>query len=274
MIYFVFCVLTLSHVASYEQIGRRVRKPLVAGNWKMNMLVEESVELVTALRHQVAEVTSVDIVVCPPYTALEAVGRALTDSVVEVGGQNCYVKDSGAFTGEISPKMLVDAGCSWVIVGHSERREYFNENDAFLNQKLRFALASGLKVMFCVGETLAERESGAMESVLTRQITQGLEGLTEHDFMRASIAYEPVWAIGTGKTATPDQAEEAHAFIRDLVARTFGGTIADRVRIQYGGSVKADNAADLMAKPNVDGALVGGASLDAAGFATIVKAAA
>jgi len=201
------------------------------------------------------------------------VGQALKGSNVQLGGQNCYLREKGAFTGEVSPQMLIDAGCQWVIIGHSERREYFKESDEFLNQKLKFALGAGLKVMFCVGETLAEREGGRMNEVLTRQITQGLQGLSAADFDNMSIAYEPVWAIGTGVTATPEQAQEAHAFIRSLVADQFGRDVADKVRIQYGGSVTPDNAATLMGQADVDGALVGGASLDAEKFAKIVKGA-
>ena len=251
-----------------------MRKALVAGNWKMNLLVSEAVKLVTALKPLVKDVTGVEIVVCPVFTALHAVGEVLKGSNIAMGGQNCYVKESGAFTGEVSPQMLRDVGCTWTIIGHSERRQYFNESDAFLNEKLKYALASGLKVMFCIGETLEERQAGKMNDVLTRQVTHGLAGLKESDFGSMAIAYEPVWAIGTGVTASPEQAEEAHAFVRGLVARGHGGNVSEHLRIQYGGSVKADNAAELMAKANVDGALVGGASLKAEGFAGIVKASA
>lgn len=250
-----------------------MRTPLVAGNWKMNKLVGEAVNLVEGLKPLVRDVANVDIVVCPTFPALYAVGQALKGSNVQLGGQNCYLKEKGAFTGEVSPQMLQDVGCTWVIIGHSERREYFKESDEFLNQKLKFALGAGLKVMFCIGETLAERESGRMNDVLTRQVTQGLEGLTAAEFANVSVAYEPVWAIGTGVTATPQQAQEAHAFIRGLVAERFGREVADKLRIQYGGSVTADNAAELIGQPDVDGALVGGASLDAEKFAKIVKAA-
>jgi triosephosphate isomerase len=240
----------------------------------MNLLVADAVKLVNDLRPLVHGVSDVDIVVCPTFTALSAVGQALQGSNIALGGQNCYVKESGAFTGEISPQMLRDVGCTWTIIGHSERRQYFSESDAFLNQKLKFALAAGLQVMFCIGETLAERQTGKMNDVLTRQVSEGLAGLTEAEFDRVAVAYEPVWAIGTGVTATREQAEEAHAFVRGLIQGRFGGNVSDKVRIQYGGSVKADNAAELMAQPNVDGALVGGASLKADGFAVIVKAAA
>ncbi|GMW00301.1 MAG: triosephosphate isomerase [Candidatus Hydrogenedentota bacterium] len=239
----------------------------------MNLLVKDAVDLATALKGLTAGVSGVEVVVCPTFVCLNAVAQALKGSNVALGGQNCYLKEKGAFTGEISPQMLKDVGCTWTIIGHSERRQYFGETDQTLNEKLKFALAAGLKVMFCIGETLEEREGGKMNAVLTRQVTEGLKGLSEADFASVSVAYEPVWAIGTGVTASPEQAEEAHAFVRELVRKQFGGTVADGLRIQYGGSVKADNAAELMAKPNVDGALVGGAALQAEGFAAIVKAA-
>ena len=250
-----------------------MRKPLIAGNWKMNKLVGEAVEMVNDLKPLVAGVDAVDIVVGPVFTALHAVCQAAKGSNIQVSAQNSYTKGSGAYTGEISPQMLKDVGCTWTIIGHSERRQYFNESDEFLNEKLRYALANDLKVMFCIGETLEERETGKMKDVLVRQVTNGLQGLTDGDFADMSIAYEPVWAIGTGVTATPEQAEEAHAFVRGLVKDQFGGTVAEQLRIQYGGSVKPENTAELMAKPNVDGALVGGASLKADSFAAIVKAA-
>jgi len=248
------------------------RKPLVAGNWKMNKLVGEAVDLASALKPLVAGIDGADIVVCPVYTALYPVSEVLKGSNVELGAQNCYVKESGAYTGEISPQMLLDAGCQWTIIGHSERREYFGESDAFLNEKLTFALGAGLKVMFCIGETLQERESGIMNDVLTRQVVEGLKGLQEGDFANVAFAYEPVWAIGTGVVATPDQAQEAHAFIRGLVKEHFGAAVADALRIQYGGSAKPDNAGELISQPDVDGFLVGGAALKADSFADIVKA--
>ena len=237
----------------------------------MNKLVGESLALVNALKPLVKDVEGVDIVVCPVFTALHAVADALKGSNIQLGAQNCFTRESGAYTGEVSPQMLKDAGCTWTIIGHSERRQYFNESDEFLNEKLRFALASGLKVMFCIGVTLEEREGGGMIVVLVRQITSGLMGLSEADFDNTSIAYEPGWGIGTGVRATPEQAEEAQAFGRGLVRDQFGEAVADKVRIQYGGSVKPDNVASLMAKPNVDGSLVGGASLKADGFAELVR---
>ncbi len=238
----------------------------------MNHLVGTAVETTNALKALVADVDSVDIVICPVFTALDAVGKAVAGSNIQLGAQNCYFKESGAYTGELSPQMLQDVGCTWTIIGHSERRQYFGETDDVLNQKLKFALGAGLKVMFCIGETLEEREGGKMNDVLIRQVTNGLQGLAESDFANISIAYEPVWAIGTGVTASPEQAQEAHAFVRGLVKDQFGATVADGLRIQYGGSVKPDNAAELMAKPDVDGSLVGGAALKAESFAGIVKA--
>jgi triosephosphate isomerase len=234
--------------------------------------IAEAAELVKELKPLVAEAKGPEIVVCPPFTALVSTAVVAKDSNIAVGGQNCYPKESGAFTGEIAPQMLLDAGCAWVIIGHSERRQLFNEQDALLNEKVQYALTVGLNVMFCIGETLAERESGEMNAVLERQVSEGLKGLTELAFDHLAIAYEPVWAIGTGVTASPEQAEEAHAFVRGLVAKYHGEAVAAKVRIQYGGSVKPDNAAELIAKPNVDGFLVGGASLQAASFAAIVNA--
>ena len=237
----------------------------------MNHLVGPAVETASALRGMVAGVDSVEIVICPVFTVLQAVGKAIAGSNVALGGQNCYTKESGAFTGEISPQMLKDVGCAWVIVGHSERRQYFGETDALLCEKVKFARASVLKAMFCIGDTLEEREGGRMNAVLERQVSKGLDGLSDADFAGLAIAYEPVWAIGTGVVASPEQAQEAHAFVRGLVKRQFSASIADAVRIQYGGSVKPDNAAELMGKPDVDGFLVGGAALKADSFAAIVK---
>lgn len=238
----------------------------------MHKLIAEAVEMVTSLKPLVEGASNVETVVCPPFTALHPVAQALAGSNIAVGAQNCYLKESGAYTGEISPQMALDAGCSWTIIGHSERRTHFKEDDTLLNQKLQFALASGLKVMFCIGETLEEHERGQMRDVLVRHVTLGLQGLDEAQFQAMAVAYEPVWAIGTGVTATPAQAEEAQAFVRDLVSDQFGATVAAALRIQYGGSVTPENAAELMAQSNVDGALVGGKSLDAKSFACIVAA--
>lgn len=249
-----------------------MRTPLIAGNWKMNLLQAEAAGLARDVHTATQTVTGVDIVVCPPFTALNVVSVALSGSHVGLGAQNCYAKESGAFTGEVSPQMLRDAGCHWVILGHSERRHAFGESDALINQKLRFALASGMLVMFCVGETLEEREADQTEDILRRQVLAGLDGIEAAQFAHFAIAYEPVWAIGTGKTASPEQAQEAHAFIRGLIRDNWDNAVADELRIQYGGSVKADNAADLLSQADVDGALVGGASLKTADFAAIVHA--
>lgn len=238
----------------------------------MNKLVAEAVTLAEDLKPLVANVTNVDIAVCPTYTALYAVGKALAGSNIQLGGQDAYVKESGAYTGEISPRMLLDVGCSWTIIGHSERRHILGESDAFLNEKLRFALTNDINVMFCIGELLEERKGGTMEKVLERQVVKGLEGLTAADLDRVVVAYEPVWAIGTGETATPDQAEEAHVFVRGLIEKIFGADAAAALRIQYGGSVKPDNAKELIACKNIDGFLVGGAALVAGSFADIVNA--
>lgn len=248
------------------------RTPLVAGNWKMNVLKADAIALAKDLKGLVTGVSGVDIVICPVFTVLDAVSDVVKDSHVALGAQNCYLKESGAFTGEVSPQMLQDVGCTWTILGHSERRQYFGEDDAFLNEKLHFALDAGLKVMFCIGETLEEREGGKMNEVLERQVSQGLKGLSEAQFGQMAIAYEPVWAIGTGVTASPEQAEEAHAFVRGVVGDNFGAAVADAMRIQYGGSAKPDNAGELIKNPNVDGFLVGGAALKADSFAEIIKA--
>lgn len=250
-----------------------MRKPIVAGNWKMNNTIRESVALAQGVRELVGSLTAVDVVVCPTYVSLHAVAEAVKGSNIAVGAQDAYVKDSGAYTGEISPRMILDAGATWTIIGHSERRHIIGETDALLNEKCRFALDCGLKVMFCIGELLEERKAGKMQDVLRRQVEEGLKGLPAALLENLVIAYEPVWAIGTGETATPEQAEEAHVFTREVLAGMFGRDAAQAMRIQYGGSVKPDNAAELFSKENVDGFLVGGASLKADSFAAIVKAA-
>jgi len=249
-----------------------MRTPIIAANWKMNKTVREALAFANDFSPLVAGTQDIEIVLCPAFTALHPLAHALADTPIGVGGQNCYTEESGAYTGEVSPQMLREAGADWVIVGHSERRQLFGESDAYLNEKLRFALASGMKVIFCIGETLEERENGEMDPVLRRQIEGGLADVAPSDLDRVVIAYEPVWAIGTGKTATPHQAEEAHEFVRGLLSKQYNETVADTIRIQYGGSVKPDNAAELLGKPNVDGALVGGASLDPQHFAAIVNA--
>lgn len=208
----------------------------------------------------------------PTFYKSLSVSQIIKQTNIELGGQNCYLKESGAYTGEIAPQMLQDVGCQWTILGHSERRQYFNETDSLLNQKLKYVMGTGLKVMFCVGETLDEREGNQMESVLRRQITEGLRDLTPEQLKSVVVAYEPVWAIGTGKTATKEQAQEAHAFIRSLIEKEFGKVVAENLPIQYGGSVKPENAKELISQPDVNGFLVGGASLVAESFSQIIKA--
>lgn len=248
-----------------------MRKPIIAGNWKMHKTIGEAVALVQELANLTKDVKDVDIVVCPPFTALYKVNELLKGGNIGLGAQNMHWEKQGAFTGEIAPAMLVEAGCKYVIIGHSERRQYFAETDETVNKKVKAALASGLIPIMCVGETLEERENGTTEDVVGKQVKGGLAGLAADDVSGLVIAYEPVWAIGTGRTASADDANAVCAFIRKTVAGMFGQKIADNVRIQYGGSVKAANIAELMAKSDIDGALVGGASLDAVGFSQIVK---
>lgn len=250
-----------------------MRVPFIAGNWKMNMLRESSLALIEGLLAQLPKNDQVEVAVCPPSVYLDAVAGALRGSRIGVGGQNMYHEKEGAFTGELSGQMLLDVGCKYVILGHSERRQFFGETDQSVNQKVKAALGVGLTPIVCVGETLAQREANETNQVIDQQCRGSLAGLSNEQAAKLVIAYEPVWAIGTGKTATPQQAEEVHAHIRQLLSELFGKATADGLRIQYGGSVKADNAAELLRQPNIDGALVGGASLKADGFAAIVKAA-
>ncbi len=249
-----------------------MRRTLIAGNWKMNCTRSEAAKLAQGVVGGVAD-AAVDIVVCPPFTALDTVSSVISGTNVALGAQDIFWESAGAYTGEISPDMLLDAGCSYVIVGHSERRQYMSETDEMVNRKVRAALKAGLKVMMCVGETLDEREAGKMEEIVKREVVNGLAEISAGQLKSLSIAYEPIWAIGTGKTATPQQANEAHEFIRNVVADLYGAEAAQTFIIQYGGSVKPDNTADLMAESHVDGALVGGASLKADSFVQIVKAA-
>ncbi len=250
-----------------------MRKPIVAGNWKMNKTAVEGVTLVTDLKPLVAGIDAVDVVVCPPFTTISAVADAVKETNIAVGAQDMYWEDSGAFTGEVSPGMLLTAGCTYVIIGHSERRTYFGETNETVNNKVKKALAVGLTPIMCVGETLEEREANKTEDVVKSHVEGGLKGLSADEIRKIVIAYEPVWAIGTGKTATPDQAQDVHAFIRGILVKLAGNDTAQAVRIQYGGSMKPDNAAELMSKKDIDGGLIGGAALQAASFAQIVKAA-
>ncbi len=246
------------------------RRPLIAGNWKMHKTISETLAYIEAFKPLVAGVTDRDIMLAPPFTALDAAQRALEGSSILLGAQNCHWEDQGAFTGEISPRMLADIGVTHVIIGHSERRHIFRETDEMIRQKIEAALKHELKPILCIGETLEEREAGKTFAVLERQLKEGLKGLSAGDLKDLVVAYEPVWAIGTGKTATPEQAQEAHAFCRRLLAEMFGKEFAENIRILYGGSVKPENVVGLMARPDIDGALVGGASLKPDVFARIV----
>ena len=248
------------------------RRKFVCGNWKMHKTAGEAVQLIRELRQKL-EGAAAQVAVAPPFTALSAVKQALQGSAIQLFGQNCHHEKQGAFTGEVSAPMLKDAGCDGVILGHSERRQYFAETDEWIAKKLRAALAERLHPIVCVGETLQEREGGKTWEVVSRQVRGALGGLDGAALKLVTLAYEPVWAIGTGRTATTAQAQEVHARIRELLRELGGAAVASAVRIQYGGSVKPDNARDLLSQPDVDGALVGGASLKASDFASIVSAA-
>jgi triosephosphate isomerase len=250
-----------------------MRRPFVAGNWKMNLNRVQAVELAAGLAAKAGEHGHVEIGVCPPSIYLEAVKQALGSSSIGLGAQNCYHESKGAFTGEISPAMLVDQGCKYVILGHSERRHVFKETSQDVNKKVLAALGAGLTPIVCVGELLAERQSGRTKAVVQEQFDGSLAGLTPDQAGKIVIAYEPVWAIGTGVVATPEQAEEVHADLRKLLESRYNPAVAQSVRIQYGGSVTAENAKTLLSQPNIDGALVGGASLKVDGFLGILAAA-
>jgi len=247
------------------------RVPIIAGNWKMNRLTGEAVELAGQLVNNVGNISDREVVVCPTFTALAVVYETIKKSKISLGAQNMYIKPSGAFTGEISPAMLKDTGCKYVILGHSERRQYFKESDEFINQKLKSAFENKLIPIVCVGETLSERESGKQNEVVERQVKTCISGLDKSISSQVVLAYEPVWAIGTGKTATTQQAQDMHKFIRDLIKSVYGDAVAGSVRILYGGSVKPDNVDALMAQPDIDGGLIGGASLKADSFTRIVN---
>lgn len=247
------------------------RKLIIAGNWKMNKTVAEAQDLVKGLKLELANVKDIDVVVCPPFTALNDVSREVIDSDIRLGAQNMSEQSGGAYTGDISALMLKEFLVRYVILGHSERRQYHNESDALINTKTKAAHAASLRPIVCVGETLDEREGGKVEEVITTQVKGCLAGLEKNQMEETIIAYEPVWAIGTGKTATSEQAQEVHALIRKTVAELFDEATAKRVRIQYGGSVKPANARELMSQPDIDGALVGGAALEVRSFSDIVK---
>lgn len=247
------------------------RKLIIAGNWKMNKTVAEALDLVRGLKIELANVKEVDIVVCPPFTALSEVSKVILDSNIRLGAQNMSENNVGAFTGEIAAVMLKEFSVRYVILGHSERRQYQKETDALIAKKALAVHAASLKPIVCVGETLEERETNQTERVLETQVRGSLAGLSKEQMAETILAYEPVWAIGTGKTATTEQAQAAHAFIRRVLAALFDESVARKVRIQYGGSVKPANARELMSQPDVDGALVGGAALEVRSFADIIK---
>ena len=250
-----------------------IRRKVIAGNWKMNKTAGDGVALTKDIVAEIGRVTTVDIVLCPAFTALESVGRTLEGQSIKLGAQNMHPEKGGAYTGEVSAEMLRGLFVSHVILGHSERRTYFAETDAFINKKVVTALANQLKPILCVGETLAEREAGSTLAVVQRHVEGGLAGVTAEQITSVIIAYEPVWAIGTGKVATTAQAQEVHAFIRDLLTKLYGAPLAQKVRILYGGSMKPANAAELLSQKDIDGGLIGGASLEARSFIDLVKAA-
>jgi triosephosphate isomerase len=250
------------------------RRPIVAGNWKMNLTAPEGAVLATDLVATLGgSAEDCDVVICPPFTSLAAVQAIIESSPIELGAQNMHAAESGAFTGEISPGMILTSGCTYAILGHSERRQLFGEVDKGVNAKLVRALAAGLNPIVCIGETLGERDAGDTETIVLGQVRAALQGVEPAEAARVVLAYEPVWAIGTGKTATAEQAAEVHGLIRDFLGKTIGVNVARNVRIQYGGSVKPENAAELFSCPDIDGGLIGGASLNAIDFANIVKAA-
>lgn len=248
-----------------------MRRPIIAGNWKMHKTVQESIDVGIGLKRKFYTFSDADIVICPPFTALSKVSDTIIDSAIMLGAQDMHWESEGAFTGEISPSMLKDAGCRYVIVGHSERRYIFGETDEAVNKKVRVVLRHGMVPIMCIGERLEERDNGMTFEILEKQLVRGLKDMSKDEVARIVIAYEPVWAIGTGRTATPQQAQEAHKFIRDFIERMYDKGAAAKIRIQYGGSVKPDNIAQLMAQEDVDGALVGGASLDVNSFTEIVQ---
>jgi len=248
-----------------------MRKPFIAGNWKMNKNLKEAKLLAIALKNKLVGVNNVTIAVCPTAVSLDAVNQILKDSNISVGSQNLYFEDKGAYTGELSADMILSTGCKYAIIGHSERRQYFGETNQSVNKKINKTLEAGLLPIFCIGETLEERESDNTFNVIEKQLKEGLENISADDMLKITIAYEPVWAIGTGKTASKEQAQEVHKFIRNWLKDKYSINVSEEIIIQYGGSVKPTNVAELMSQPDIDGALVGGAALDADSFAEIVK---
>ncbi len=250
-----------------------MRRPIIAGNWKMNKTPKEALELVNELKKQLKDVRDIEIILCPPFTNLTEVAKSIWGTNLQLGAQDVFWEDSGAYTGEVSPPMLKEAGCRFVIIGHSERRTYFGESNEGVNKKTKAALKHNLTPIVCVGERLEQREKGQTFEVIKDHLQNGLKDITAEEIKKVVIAYEPVWAIGTGVTATPNQAEEAHSFIRNLLKELYSEDVAALLRIQYGGSVKPENITDLISQPDIDGALVGGASLEVDSFVKIVKGA-
>ncbi len=246
-------------------------KMIIAGNWKMNKDLDEAVQLAEKLKKGLKNKNKVEVVICPSFTNLSAVNEIIKDSDIKLGAQNIYTEDKGAYTGEISPSMLKSVGCKYVIIGHSERRQYFKETNQFLNKKIKVALENNLTPIYCVGETLEQREAGKVEKVIKEQIEEGLQGITAEDLRKMVIAYEPVWAIGTGKTATPQQANDVHVYIRKLLVSMSKASVAEQISILYGGSVTPESSSELMSKSDIDGALVGGASLKVDSFMEIIN---
>jgi len=250
-----------------------MRKAIIAGNWKMNKTIAEAQSLAEGVKIDLAEETGVDVVLCPPFTALKTVSDVVSGTQIKLGAQNVHFEQSGAYTGEVSPAMLRDLYCHYVILGHSERRAMFGESSAIVNRKVKAALAGNLLPIVCVGETLEERDAGQVETVVETQVRESLADISAEEMKKIIIAYEPVWAIGTGRTASPEQAQEVHALIRDVLRKMYDDGVAQAVRIQYGGSMKPSNAAELLAQPDIDGGLIGGAALDPHSFVQIVAAA-
>ncbi|MCF7887116.1 MAG: triose-phosphate isomerase [Candidatus Omnitrophica bacterium] len=248
-----------------------MRKPFIAGNWKMNKTAVEAVDLASKLKENVGYFKDADILICPPYISLAATQEVIKDSVIDLGAQNMHWESQGAFTGEISPAMLKGVGAKFVIIGHSERRKYFSETSQEVNKKIKAAISAGLLPIVCIGETLEQREKGQEKEVIENQLKEGFDSLSEGDLEKITVAYEPVWAIGTGKTATGQQAEQMHSFIRNWVRENFSNQAAEKIRLLYGGSVKPVNIKGLISNENIDGALVGGASLKVLDFTEIIK---
>ncbi|MFH1202676.1 MAG: triose-phosphate isomerase [Candidatus Omnitrophota bacterium] len=249
-----------------------IRKPLIAGNWKMNKKISEAIELANGIKREVFDLTDrVEVVLCPPFLALAEVAEIISDSDIKLGAQDMFFKESGAYTGEVSAGMLKDVGCSYVIIGHSERRQYFSETNESVNKKLKAALKTDILPILCIGETLAERDAKKTFEVVEVQLKAALDSINNEDMLKITIAYEPVWAIGTGKNATPQEAQEVHKYLRNLILKWYNKEVAGNIRILYGGSIKPDNFKDIIAQEDVDGGLVGGASLETDSFVQLIK---